>query len=277
MTQFHFTAYALSSEIDLTKLAATLGINRKYRWEEPMALNPDVLAPLSPERSEQQQVYLFYFGGVVFFNCSTEAITAFFRKMVGLSEAFKDHATVRYEDHYALQVNDEGELDITNDYAIMPHYDSSFIDIISFVIAKSVALERIEEQVDTVLDEMESLISLLDKGKLGIPDHKLAKLASRILNFKYKSIASIMVLDKPDITWENLEADKLYLTMANLFELDQRYQEIKHKSETLMDITEVFTSLSHSRRATRLEWIIIILIVIEIIIYLFEIIGKRAL
>lgn len=106
---------------------------------------------------------------------------------------------------------------------------------------------------------------------LGIPDKRLAKLASKILNFKYRSISSIMVLDKPDITWDNPEADRLYLTMANLFELSQRYQEIRHKSETLMDITEVFTSLSHARRASRLEWIIIILIFIEIVIYLFQI------
>ena len=76
-----------------------------------------------------------------------------------------------------------------------------------------------------------------------------------------------MVLDKPDITWDDSEADRLYLTMARLFELNQRYQEIKHKSETLLDMTDVFTSLSHARRSARLEWIIIILIAIEIILY----------
>jgi uncharacterized Rmd1/YagE family protein len=65
-------------------------------------------------------------------------------------------------------------------------------------------------------------------------------------------------------------ADRLYQTMANIFELNQRYNEIKHKGETLLDITGVFTSLSHARRSSRLEWIIIILIFIEIVIYLFE-------
>jgi required for meiotic nuclear division protein 1 len=79
-----------------------------------------------------------------------------------------------------------------------------------------------------------------------------------------------MVLDKPDITWENQEADRLYLTMANLFELRRRYDEIRHKSETLMDITEVFTSLSQARRANQLEIIIIILIFVEIVLYLFQ-------
>jgi uncharacterized Rmd1/YagE family protein len=79
-----------------------------------------------------------------------------------------------------------------------------------------------------------------------------------------------MVLAKPDITWENQEADSLYLTMANLLELSQRYEEIRHKSETLMDITQVFTSLSHASRASRLEVIIIILIFVEIFLYLFQ-------
>ena len=56
-----------------------------------------------------------------------------------------------------------------------------------------------------------------------------------------------------------------------MFELSQRYNEIKYKSETLMDITEVFSNLSHARRSSRLEWIII-LIIIEIVIYVFEIV-----
>jgi uncharacterized Rmd1/YagE family protein len=196
--------------------------------------------------------------------------------MAGFSEGFKTFPTIKYVDHYALEIIGNGPTTITNDNAVMPTYDPGFIDIICFVIAKSVALERIEEQVDTLLDEMEGMISLLEHGKLGIPDRRLAKVASTILNFKYKSIASVMVLDKPEITWDNAEADRLYLTMANLFELNQRYLEIKHKSETLMDITEVFSTLSHSRRAARLEWIIIILITLEIIIYLVDV-GARLL
>jgi uncharacterized Rmd1/YagE family protein len=58
--------------------------------------------------------------------------------------------------------------------------------------------------------------------------------------------------------------------MASLFELNQRYQEIKHKSETLLDMTDVFSSLSNAHRSARLEWIIIILIAIEIVIYLMQ-------
>jgi uncharacterized Rmd1/YagE family protein len=102
----------------------------------------------------------------------------------------------------------------------------------------------------------------------------MSRLASSILGFKFTSIAHIMVLDKPDITWDDPESDRLYLTMARLFELNQRYQEIKHKSETLLDMTDVFSSISHARRSARLELIIIILIIIEIFLYIFEIIRR---
>jgi len=50
-----------------------------------------------------------------------------------------------------------------------------------------------------------------------------SRLASSILSFKFTSIAHIMVLDKPDIPWDDSEADRLYLAMAHLFELNQLY------------------------------------------------------
>jgi len=271
MAEHQFTVFAVAGELDLNRVGSHLGIIRKYRWEEPMQLHPVTFKPLAGDRSEKQQVYLYYFGGVVFLDCIDETIRDFSREMAKISENFKGFPNIKYQEHYSLRIEPGGALTVTNDCAVMPRYDRAFIDIIAFVMAKSVALERIEEQVDKVLDEMEGLIALLDQGKLGIPDKRLAKLASKILNFKYRSLAYIMVLDKPDITWDNPEADRLYLTMANLFELSQRYQEIRHKSETLMDITEVFTGLSHARRASRLEWIIIVLIFIEIVIYLFQI------
>jgi len=265
---FQFNAYALGGEIDLNRLAARLGIQRKYRWEEPMKLNAVTFSIASA--GDTQQVYLYYFGGIVFFNCSGDIIARFLDGIRQHVPSLRDNPQLTYREEYQLRIEPEQEPAIANDCAIMPRYNLAFLDIICFVIAKSVALERIEERIDVVFDEVEILIANLGRGKLELPDHDMARLASSILGFKFTSIAHIMVLDKPDITWNNPEADRLYLTMASLFELNQRYLEIKHKSETLLDMTDVFTSLSHARRSARLEWIIIILIAIEIVIYLMQ-------
>lgn len=272
MELFTFKAFAFGGELDLNRLAAKLGMNRKYRWEEPMKLNPVTFA-LSA-RNDSEQVYLYYFGGVVFLNCSADIIARFLDTIPQYAESLKKQTQLPYREEYRLEIDPAKKSIIANDCTVMPAFNMAFMDIICFVIAKSVALERIEERIDVVFDEVEGLISNLDRGKLELPDRDMARLASSILSFKFTSIAHIMVLDKPDITWENPEADRLYTTMAGLFELNQRYLEIKHKSETLLDMTGVFTGLSHARRAARLEWIIIVLIAIEIALYLLEMFRK---
>lgn len=263
-----FKAFAFGGELDLNRLAVKLGIVRKYRWEEPMKLHPVTFAPSAANDTEQ--VYLYYFGGVVFLNCSGDIIVRFLDSIPQYAESLKAQIQLPYREEYRLEIDPERKSVIANDYTVMPRHNMAFMDIICFVIAKSVALERIEERIDVVFDEVEGLIANLGRGKLDLPDRDMARLASSILSFKFTSIAHIMVLDKPDITWDNPEADRLYTTMAGLFELNQRYLEIKHKSETLLDMTDVFSSLSNARRSARLEWIIIILIAIEIVIYLMQ-------
>lgn len=273
MGTYSFNAFAFAGELDLNRLATVLGISRRYRWEEPMRLNPVTFVAASD--GDNERVYLYYFGSAVFLNYSGDIIARFLDGIRGQVEALKIPQQLVYREEYDLEIDANREPAITNDYAVMPIYNQAFIDIVCFVIAKSVALERIEERVDAVFDEVEVLVANLAQGKLELPDRDMAKLASSILSFKFTSIAHIMVLDKPDITWADPEADRLYLTMARLFELNPRYQEIKHKSETLLDMTDVFSSLSNARRSARLEWIIIVLIAIEIILYLLEMAQRR--
>jgi len=64
MELFTFKAFAFGGELDLNRLAVRLGINRKYRWEEPMKLNPVTFELAS--NIDAEQVYLYYFGGWYF-------------------------------------------------------------------------------------------------------------------------------------------------------------------------------------------------------------------
>ena len=268
MQPTRFTAFALDGELDLNRLAGRLNISRKYRWEEPMRLNPVTLTPSAD--GDSLQVYLYSFGGLVFVNGDDELVGRFLEGIGQYAEPLKARPQLPYREEYRLEIEPLRPASISNDAALLPAFSQVSQDIICLVLAQSVALERIEERTDAVLDEVEGLIAQLKRGKLELPDRDLARLASIVLGFKYASVAQIMVLDKPDITWDNAEAERFYLTMAGLFELRPRYLEIKHKSETLLDVNEVFTSLSHARRSARLEWIIILLIAFEIVMTLWE-------
>lgn len=274
MRKFSFTAHAMENEVDLNRLSTALQVGRKLSWEEPLILNPVTLDQCRGETFSEERVYIYYFGATVFFNCSETTISDFYRSIGRLVESIHTPKGSLYTEQYSLEVGNAATMTVTNSGASMPGDKTAYVDIIAYTLAKSVALEKIEALLDVVFDRMEEIIARLDRGELAVPDSQLAKTASSILNFKYSSISHVMILDKPDITWEIEEADRLYSTLANLFELQQRYSQIRHKSDTLLDINSVFTALSHARRSARLEWIIIILIAIEIALFLMEMLRQ---
>ena len=132
------------------------------------------------------------------------------------------------------------------------------------IIAKSVALERIEEKLGKILDDLEFKIDSLEKGRLGIGNRELARTTSRIVRHEYNTIAYVMILDKPDITWTNSEAAAFYEGMSEFFELNDRYEVIRSKTEILRNIIEGLSSISHSIRGLFVEWVIVVLMILDL-------------
>lgn len=271
MSGYTLTAYAQFKEIDLNTIAAHFGIRKEFRWEDFLRLQDDQLSGIVPEPAGRQ-VHLFPYGSVVFINMSPEEmqeVTAYLQKI----DPKLQTAAGAYTDDYCLQpaVDEES---VTNDAMLTAEIKRHHLEIISTVLAKSVALESVEADIEVLLDDVEVLIDRLESGNLGSRDKTLAQTSARVLNFKYKTLSTIMLLDKPDITWDNEEASSLHLEMAHLFELGDRYERLQAKARTLMDILEVFSTLTQHRKANNLEWMIIALIVISISISLFHFIPS---
>jgi len=274
MDKYSFIAQSLEGEVDLNRLAILLKVGKKFSWEEPLIVKADSLEPFRGESFAEERVYIYYFGAVVFFNCRERDINRFYATIGNLADNVHSPKGNVFEEKYFLGIDDSSGMTVANNLASMPGAKTAYVDIIAYTLAKSVALEQIEAVLEVVFDRMEEIIARLDRGELALPDKQLAKTASSILNFKYRSISHVMILDKPDITWEVEEADRLYSSMANMYELQQRYSQIRHKADTLLDINTVFTALSHARRSARLEWIIIVLIAIEIALFLMEMLRQ---
>lgn len=273
MGSYRFFARALSRDIDLNRLAKALGIEARYRWEEPVVLAPATLERFDGARTDAPRVDVYAFGSAVFVNCADDEVAAALARLRTAVPGLSSELDETFVDDYALRTGAR-EFAVTNEAASVPGDGPRIVDTVSLVLAKSVSLDRIESRLDRVFDEIEPLIDSLRGGNLAYPDTQMARLAALILDLKYRSLSHVMVLDKPEYTWENVESEQLYLGLANEFELVQRYREIQHKSETLLDVMQVFASLSHARRATRLEVIIIVLILIEVVIYVVEFVTR---
>jgi required for meiotic nuclear division protein 1 len=267
MKSYSFTVYSLFNEMDLNKLAAHFGVKRKLEWEDFLRIEGSQLQGIVRDAGDKS-ANLYAFGSGVFINMEHHEIVDFISYITKIDTALKN-PQYEYTDEYNLTVEDDRR-EFTNDMMIVNELSPYHIEIISNVLAKSVALEKIEKGIGDLFDELEGLIQRLKVGNLRYRGNMLAKMSARILTFKYDTTSVIMILDKPEITWTDEMAEKLFNRMSRLFELDERYEKIAKKSDTLMDILSVFSTLTQHQKSNNLEWMIIILIVIEIVISLID-------
>ncbi|CAG7652608.1 RMD1 family protein [Paenibacillus allorhizosphaerae] len=272
MREITFKAIAITNEIDLNKVAIDCGIPKKYTWEQPLILRGDILRSiLHKDVNEAQQVLIFSFGSLVFINHSNDhEITSFLKYLQTFEPEIDLQQIENYTDDYSLQIGDTDTVELTDEYVVVPTYEDYYPDLISTVLAKSVALEKIEEQLGKIQDSLETMIDRLERGKLRVGNKELAKTTAKIVRHEYNTLAYIMILDKPDITWTNSSASEFHDKMMEFFELNDRYKVLKSKTDILYHIMEGITNMSHSIRGLFVEWIIVFLIVVEVILTLIE-------
>jgi len=103
MGTYSFNAFAFGGELDLNRLAIVLGISRKYRWEEPMKLNPVTFA--SAMDGDAERVYLFYFGCAVFLNCSGDIVARFLDGIKQHVDVVKIPPQLAFREEYQLEID----------------------------------------------------------------------------------------------------------------------------------------------------------------------------
>ncbi|WP_449621056.1 RMD1 family protein [Robertmurraya sp. Marseille-Q9965] len=272
MNPISFKAFAITNEINLNKIATQCGIRKKFTWEEPLILKGDILQSiLKKSVSDAEQVLVFSFGSIVFINILDKGHMNTFFKYVRTFEPEIELSNIeRYSDDYSLHINSDVEIELTDEYVVVPEFEDYYPELISTILAKSVALEKTEEQLEKINDRLETMIDRLEKGRLRIGNKELARTMAKIIRHEYNTISYIMILDKPDITWQISTANDFYENMLEFFELSDRHKILKDKTEILYNIMGGFSNISHSIRGLFVEWIIVILILFEIVLTLIE-------
>ena len=266
MNDLTFTTFAVAKEIDLNRIAVAVGIRKKFTWEEPLVIEGESLRKITSGGVPEERIYVFSFGSIVFVNSDrrhTEAILTYLKSLVPEIDIANYGV---YQENYAVHLQAGQEIECTDMFVQVPEMLPFYPLLVSTVIAKSAALERIEEQLGRILDDLESKIDSLEKGRPNIGNRELARTTARIVRHEYNTIAYTMILDEPDITWTSSDASEFYGMMSEFFGLSDRYEVIRSKTEVLKSIIGGFSSISNSRRGLFVEWVIVVLIAVELLI-----------
>ncbi|EMQ95223.1 hypothetical protein D778_02745 [Xanthomarina gelatinilytica] len=148
----------------------------------------------------------------------------------------------------------------------MPELNQEMIRLVMLNTSQSVALNGYSEITEELLMETNKHTKYLEnKGKLDISGNKLKRFIGKVLNIKNRILENLYIFDSPVITWENEQLNKLNTDLKQTFDLKDRYRLIHDRIEIIKENLELFKDIMDHKESSRLEWVIIILIVIEVV------------
>jgi uncharacterized Rmd1/YagE family protein len=148
--------------------------------------------------------------------------------------------------------------------------------VIADALAKSVALARDERRVNAVFDTVEPFAAqLAAKGRPPGRRRAMLELIGQTLLVQHRVSGRVAVEDKPDVLWDRPDLERLYARLEDEYELETRGRTLKAKLDVIGETARALTEIIDVDRSVRLEWIIIILILAEIVLMTFQMIFMR--
>jgi uncharacterized Rmd1/YagE family protein len=145
------------------------------------------------------------------------------------------------------------------------------LQTVAAVLSKSVALAQYENDVTISFERIEPFaVQLEQSGRGGRNMRLLLRHIGRGLLDELKMIARVEVSDRPELIWEHPEMEQLYLRLEDEFELQERAAILDRKLELISRTVGTVLDLLQKSRSTRVEWYIVLLIVLEIALTLFQ-------
>jgi required for meiotic nuclear division protein 1 len=149
------------------------------------------------------------------------------------------------------------------------------IQAVADATAKSAVLSYHERRVALVFDRVEGLALELRGGARHKGRRDWLKEIGEVLLTESQMVGRVEVTEKPEFTWEDPALDRLYERLAIEFELRERDRALSRKLELISRSAETYLNLVHNRQSLRVEWYIVVLIVIEIALGLFQTLVAR--
>jgi uncharacterized Rmd1/YagE family protein len=221
--------------------------------------------PLVIEPELGSYVALTKFGAVVFWNCPDHVAQGVIRDVMSLPGALNRNEAV--EDTIEVLVGQDEDR-VTFNEVRLRELTLEKIKLISRALGQSVALERFELEVTASLRRAEPVVEeLKSRGGLLLSEKETLRTVGFALGVRAAVLANLTLFDDPPETWESEALAHLDSLLYDHFNLEERTKAINQKLEFLNDVNDTLMNLLHNRKNQRLEWIIIILILIEIVFF----------
>ncbi len=212
---------------------------------------------------DEKYFYVFKYGIICFFNFSSIEIDALKRK---ITSALKGTIIKNPVSESINVILNSSETSIDFDSIKLSNKNSEKIRLIMLNLSQSVALNFYYNIAEQILEDTRRHTSVLEeKGKLNINGKKLKRYIGKVLNVKNKISENLYIFESHDVASDDKNLNWLNIELKKKFDLIDRHHMIHYQIDIVKENLDLFKEIMFHRESSKLEWIIIILIVIEVI------------
>ncbi|KAH8275707.1 hypothetical protein KR044_009992, partial [Drosophila immigrans] len=287
--------YTTADEYNLEELHAALKQQNLYETKrffstDNLGVEQNVLFVTAkyPTGEQPREIFFFREGSVVFWNCNdieTNNVLNFLRNferesyVSALVHGESEMMPYTYIASTAVDVEgdpvleDSLDLDVASraffqngKFYVTPDSDNFLYKYtFSNAIAQSIKLGLWEATLDRYIDSMEYLTEDLKRGRrLRISRAAMLRKTGELFALRHSINLSSDLLDAPDFYWDREELEGLYLQVCSYFSISRRTKVMNEKINHCVELAELVSHNLNDAHHIRLEWMIIILIMVEV-------------
>ena len=229
-------------------------------------------APLTLAVEGNGVAVVFRYGVVVLFDCPEAAGQRFLATLDPL--LVEKFALPEREDLQVLVRQDTDQLIDAMGNIVLRDGTVERLQLVADILAKNLVLSHYETRTAAIFDRIEPLAATLrHKGRAGVGGKVLLQHIGNVLLAQQKMVGRVETGEKPELVWEHPELDRLYMRLAEEYELRERSRAIDRKFEIVSRTVETLLSLEQTRSSLRVEWYILALIVAELAVAAYSLLS----
>lgn len=219
-------------------------------------------------------------GDIFFFNFGCFVCWGFKKsfeeKLVGYVKEFSEHALATIEtDYFFYHYGEETTIDthekLRLDIIKLSSEEAQIKLAISYGLAQSIKLEAFEEEIKDAIKKNNYLSEeIATRGVISLSRRAIFKRIGEIFITRSSINLNIEYLDVPEFFWRNPNLEPFYIMTKQFLDIPSRVMALNQKLDVLQELLHILNGQVQHRHSSLLESIIILLILIEIIVSLFQ-------
>lgn len=214
------------------------------------------------------EIFIFPYGCISAWGLSEEEEKSFLLHLKNFETGPLINPTI---DTSTYDYGNETRINEEEDAIMLESYDDLIKLSLSHGLTQSVKLEAFEAKITQTIEKTRTLpAELANMGKTSLSRKKLSQKIGALFAERYSMNLHCDILDTPEFFWRRPRYEELYRSAAEYMDIAQRMDILNRRLEVIHELYDILSNELKHTHSSRLEWIIILLIVSEVIMQLLK-------